>query len=196
MVALVLVACGDDDGIGPADLGATPDAFVEESDGGSIDGGVPADGALPSDAAPTDAAPPDLGPPPRGIVLGTGQLDWEPLPADGTLELVQGSQGGVHLTLALQLWDLDPDRMWLRYRGFLAETGEEVFTPTERIIGRGGVLLKDDHLVRAGDRLVLDELLLPRGELIGQDVRIEAVAEPETGEPVHASVVVTVVDEV
>ncbi len=197
VLALALVACGDDDSA-PSDLGpAEPDAFADGGgmpvDAAPMDAGEPLDGA--TDAASPDGGPPDLGPPTPAIVLGTGQLDWEALPADGTLELDQGSQGGVHLTLALQLWSVDPNRLLLRYEGFDAETDEALFLPLERLIGPGGVLEKDDHLVRAGDRLVLDEVVIGRADLIGKDVRLEVVATPDGGDPLSTSAVVTVVDE-
>ncbi len=170
-----LAACGDDGG---AD-GDPIDAFVAD--------------AVMVDAAASDASG-DAGLPAQRIDIGTGQLDYEPLPEDRSIELVQGAQGGVHIDLALRIWGVAPDDLLLRYEGFVADTDEEVFVPVERLLNADRIVDNGDYLLRAGDRLILDEALLPREELVGREVRVEVTATPPDASPLVGIATVVIVD--
>lgn len=192
LLSALLVACGgtggDDGGPTPEDGGA--DARVTDADGGRRD-------AATTDGGRQDAGPPppDAGPVPPEIHLGTGQLEFEPLPEDGTLELRRGGQGGVHLDVAVRIEGVAIERVTLRYFGYDAESGLRIFLPTARSLGPTDVVADDGGLVRAGDRLVLDETRVEQTEIVGVPVRIDVVLETPEGDLMD-SAVVTVVDEV
>ena len=193
MLLTACLACGGglepDGGTEPLDAGA--DGGASTTDGGPLN-----DGSL-VDASAEDAAPPepDAGPPDPSVTLGTGQLDFEPLPSDGTLELVRGGQGGVHLTVAARIVGVEPDATVIRYFGYQADGGLRIFLPTSRSLDPTDVLDVGDAYVRANDRLILDETRVDQLSIVGMQIRIEVTLEAPDG-LLTDSAVVTVVDEI
>ncbi len=184
------LACGgadlaDDGGVEPpGDAGVDPvDATVT-------------DATTASDAAPFDGGPEDdAGTPEPSVSLGTGQLDFEPIPSDGELELARGGQGGVHLYVAARVVAVEPDRLITRYFGYDAESGLRIFIPTSRSLDPTDVIDEGGSFVRAGDRLILDETRVDQTEIVGRQIRIEVVVEAPDGD-LTDSAIITVVDEI
>lgn len=185
----LLIACM---ACGGADLepdGGHRDASIDVPDAGR-------DGLVEADAAPTDAGPPmDFGTPEPSVILGTGQLEFEPIPSDGELELTRGSQGGVHLYVAARVFAVEPDRLIARWFGYDAESGLRIFLPVSRSLDPTDVLDEGGSFVRAGDRLILDETRVDQTEIVGRQIRIEVVVEAPDGD-LTDSAVITVVDEI
>lgn len=186
-----VAACGgaspDPDG-GPEATDAGEDAAVGR-DGGMRDGFVSVDAFTP------DAGSQDAGLLEPSVTLGTGQLDFEPLPSDGTLELTRGGQGGVHLDVGARIFAVEPDRLVLRYFGYQAESGLRIFLPTARSLDPDDVIDEGDSVVRPGDRLVLDETRVDQVAIVGMQIRIEVVVEAPDG-ALTDSAIITVVDEI
>ena len=187
------MACGgpslDGDGDPSTDQGTPPD--------GGHDGGVE---PAPTDAATVDAfddggdLEPDQGTTEPSVTLGTGETAFEALPSDGNLELTRGSQGGVHLYVGARIVGAEPNAWILRYFGYRADDGLRIFRPTSRFLDSTDVIDEGDAVVRAGDRLILDETRVDQIAIVGMQVRIEVQLETPEG-LLTDSALVTVVDE-
>lgn len=156
------------------------------------DDSPPSDGGADSAAdAPVDATLPET----ARIEIGTGLTEFIEVPDGGDTELVAGPQGGWHVDIALRLYDLEPEGLFLRIEGEDADTAERVAIPIERVLTARRVRPQGDHLLRLGDQLVMT-ITMP-SEVVDRDIRIRLVARPEgvSGE-VMAERVFHIIDEV
>lgn len=129
-------------------------------------------------------------PPPR-LELGAGLVEFVPLPPEGgAMEIVSGPQGGHHLELTARLYHLDPDGLALDYEVRDGETGAVLSLPATYALSAERVIDEGDHLLRVGDRTVLD--VPSPGEVAGRQAEIRAAALRE-GEPV-ATVAIVAID--
>ncbi|MCB9676412.1 MAG: hypothetical protein H6737_14915 [Alphaproteobacteria bacterium] len=108
------------------------------------------------------------------IELGTGLSAFEPLEDAGTIELVQGVQGGWHVDTALRFGGFGPDGVRLQYRATDVD-GAVISYTTEAFLSEALVRpFGDEGFERLGDRVVFD---IPSADtVIGQTVILEVLA--------------------
>lgn len=87
--------------------------------------------------------------------LGAGRVDFVPIPPEGSVEIVSGPQGGLHLELTVRLFHLDPEGLILDYEVRDAESAEPLSIAARYAISADRALDRGDHLLRVGDRAVL-----------------------------------------
>lgn len=170
-------------------------AFAAGALAGCGDSGGGSDGG-PPDGEPEDRQQPDIGPPPEmGLQLGTGVGSFEPIPEEGgTLEIFLGSQGGFHVFAAVRFSDsIEPDNALLTYTLTDTSSGESLILPKEVSLAERRLLTEPGAWIRAGDRLIFEAS--DPSTATGVEVEVTATLEPEAGEPVFDSRVVTVVDD-
>lgn len=137
-----------------------------------------------------------------GIVeLGTGQLEWETLPAaDPTVELIYGAQGGFHVWGRGRFSTFQPD-VDVSFRAVRESDGQELHhpSPIRRFIEgdtRYGLAPTADGRLETMAELVILTLDCPR-DLVGQRLRIElTVRERATGRSATTQRFVRVIDEI
>lgn len=135
------------------------------------------------------------------VELGTGQLEWEPLPAnDPTIELVYGAQGGFHVWGRARFSTFQPD-VDVSFRAVRASDGQEFHhpSPTRRYIERDlryGLTPTADGRLETMAELVILTLDCPR-DLVGQRLILElTVRERATGRTATTQRLVRVIDEI
>ncbi|MEM9071183.1 MAG: hypothetical protein AAGE52_21915 [Myxococcota bacterium] len=128
------------------------------------------------------------------VEIGTGLTDFAEVAEGGTLELVNGAQGGWHVDIATQLYGLEPMDLNLRMQGFDVETGESRTIVVERILTRRRVRDEGDHFLRLGDQLVF--MVVDGSEVVGRSIRVEVEATPMGGTTVRAEKTIQIVDDV
>ena len=128
------------------------------------------------------------------IELGTGFVDFVPLPDDGgTIEIIYGPQGGWHFNVTSRFWDIAPDELTLTYEVRHAGEAEIVNYVANYMLNARRVIDVGDHFVRVGDRTVLD-IRSPQ-EVAGRTMQIEVRALAADGtELARDGRVVTAVD--
>jgi|GEM_PF-2738731 len=150
-------------------------------------GGAPADEARDGG---TVAVPRDAGP--LGVELGEGRTAFRELPREGAeIELVLGPQGGWHFDLAVRLAGADPEGLGLTY-AVLDEQGAAIQYPGRVELNARRVLVSGDHLVRVGDRAVLD--VRDGNTLVGRDLTASVEAISADGRRASDRRVLRVVD--
>lgn len=122
----------------------------------------------------TPAEPAPSADPPR-VVLGTGQTAFIELPEEGgEAEIISGIQGGFHVDLTARLYRLDPEGLTLAYEVRDAGSGALLSFPAAYALNARRVSNEGDHLLRVGDRAVL-EIASP-DELAGRAVELSCAA--------------------
>lgn len=91
--------------------------------------GAPGDGPVESEGAP--------GPNGRGVVLGTGEAEFEPIDGEPRLRLVAGVQGGFHVWASFLAYGFESDRV-----DMVLETVVED-DPAARLVMRARLSLRD-----------------------------------------------------
>lgn len=127
------------------------------------------------------------------ITIGHGLTAYEEVPEGGDAELVAGAQGGWHIDLALRIYSVDPEDLFIRIEGFDAATGDALSIPIERVLTSRRVRREDDHYLRLGDQLIF--MITMPSEAIGRDLRVELTAMPAAGGELMAMHTFHVVDE-
>jgi hypothetical protein len=122
-----------------------------------------------------EALPPIEPPRPARIELGAGRVDFIPIEDSDSVELVSGPQGGHHLEFTLRLFDVDPDDLVLDYQVHDTTSNQRVSMPARYVIAKGYVIEREDHLLRVGDRAILDvkTAMTAQGMNVNLSCRIE-----------------------
>ncbi|MEM1418807.1 MAG: hypothetical protein AAGH15_28185 [Myxococcota bacterium] len=187
--ALLLIAslgCASDEV--PADAGAG-DAFAQGQ--GRPDTGVPETDAGRDEGLP-DLGPPDAGEAGAELILGLGPLEFREVPEGAPVELATGGNAGYHIDVLGRFEGLEPDDLRLVYRGFDADTDEEL-TSLDRVVNRRRVQIAEDHFVRF-ERVFLE--FDCAADLTGRRFRLEALyVEAGTGRMARDTLTLTIVDE-
>lgn len=188
ILSLGLFACGDETPSFPG----TPDAAGRDGGPTALDGSIGGFDAGPPWEPGMCTRGPDDGSGPR-IRLGFGVTRFCHVPDGEDVELIMGPQGGWHVDVAVEIFELEPMDMWLRIRGYDADTGDEVTLPIDRLLSSRRVRRVDDHWLRLGDQAVFS--IFSPGEIAGRDVRIEVTAEAADMRTAMVSQTIHVVDE-
>ena len=172
-----MIACGDNTA---TDAGIVSDVPT---------GDARTDATNLSDAgSPTD----DAGSP--SVILGLGVVDFTPANDGDDAELVAGPQGGWHVDVALQLFNVEPDGSLLTLQGFDADSGDALSVPIARRLTRTRVRRVSDYWLRLGDQMVFN--VADPLEVTGRDVRITATLEEADGRVSSGALRVHIVDDV
>lgn len=145
-------------------------------------------GAASPDAGPVDAAA--LAP---RVALGTGTSRFEPIPDEGAeLELVAGPQGGYHVDLTARLWNLDLDRLRIRYEARPVGSETPISLPLELELSPSRVVREGDHWLRAGDFLQMD--VAQPSEVVGMTLDVSVYLRDQSGRMAEDTRRATIVD--
>jgi len=113
------------------------------------------------------------------VEVGTGAIGFVPLPAaGGSLDIVRGAQGGIHVLVGFRASGIDL-HMTARYSLLDASSDDVVgVAPYEIALGPSAFRIDDDGegIVRLGDLLVLDWLEARVADFDGRGVRLEVEA--------------------
>lgn len=183
MLCLGLLACGSESPPFPGG----GDAYIGGLDGsiGGIDAGPPWEPGECSRGIDGQSGP--------RIRLGFGVTRFCHVPEGEDVELIMGPQGGWHVDIAVEIHELEPMDMWLRIRGYDADSGEEITFPVDRLLSTRRVRRMDDHWLRLGDQAVFDTF--NPGSIVGRRIRIDITAEAADMQTVMASQTIRIIDE-
>jgi len=116
-------------------------------------------------------------PQPAWLELGAGLSAFQSLEQGDPIELVQGSQGGWHVDLALRFGGFGPDGVQLRYRALDPESDSELSFATEAVLQERFVRPIDGGWERLGDRVVFD--IAAADEVLATEVLIEVTVNTD-----------------
>jgi hypothetical protein len=131
-------------------------------------------------------------------VIGTGELEFEPLGDGDELYVVLGPQGGYHLNGSVRVQGvapgnpddlLDPDNPTTEFRAFVGD--QRVDAGGARYTQGLDPAPEPHHGQMVGRRVILD--ILDDAELDGAEVRFEVTVTDVYGNSASASVMVTAV---
>jgi len=129
---------------------------------------------------------------PGSVEVGRGGSRLRALPAEGgELEIVRGSQGGIHVLVGAWVADMDLD-MTLRYR--LEDDGERVGIETEVPLRAALFAPSSERFVRHPDLVVLDNDSPDTSAFAGRTVELTAEALSVDGSHACDTRRVTLVD--
>ena len=166
-------------------FGAGCGPVSEELDAAAGDAAV--DAATDVDAS-VDAGALDAGA--ARLEIGTGVVAFTPVDEGGDVELISGTQGGWHISIAFRLFELEPDGLLLEIEGTL--DGTPVITPVRRTLSRSRVAVEGDHFVRTGDLGVMT--IDDPADVVGQLLELRVRATPVSGATVESVKHITIVD--
>ena len=104
------------------------------------------------------------------VELGGGTSAFEPLTDGDTIELVSGPQGGFHINLTARLYETDIEDLLIDYVAVPVGGTAPISMPTELRLNAMRVVPEGDHLLRAGDFLVMD--VTAPAEVVGMELEV------------------------